>query len=267
MSGDCINQYVTCWKLELKSGRNFYFTDSDCDISIDKKTYICGSYFTPSKIENHNELAQDNFKIQGIIDDKLIKKDDLLSGEFSEGFLEVFLVDLLDSKKDKITLKTGWLGEIKCNDNSFSAEICSLSYKTKNTIGNCYSNTCRTEFADSFCKMKKEEFTFKGKITNVAEDTSFFDETRLEEEDYFTRGILTFTSGKNKNKKITVTGFRDSKITLDYVYGLNFSVGDEYNITAGCDKSLDCCISKFNNAINFRGEPFIPNRHQLAIGN
>ncbi|XVN43247.1 MAG: phage BR0599 family protein [Candidatus Rickettsia vulgarisii] len=30
-------------------------------------------------------------------------------------------------------------------------------------------------------------------------------------------------------------------------------------ITAGCDKKFITCCNKFNNAVNFRGEPLIPN--------
>ena len=35
------------------------------------------------------------------------------------------------------------------------------------------------------------------------------------------------------------------------------SVGDYYEIYAGCDKTLATCKEKFNNVINFRGEPYI----------
>jgi len=35
------------------------------------------------------------------------------------------------------------------------------------------------------------------------------------------------------------------------------ATGDEFTVTAGCDKAVDTCISKFNNVIIFRGFPFI----------
>lgn len=34
-------------------------------------------------------------------------------------------------------------------------------------------------------------------------------------------------------------------------------VGSEITLYPSCDKSFATCIGKFNNAINFRGEPFI----------
>jgi uncharacterized phage protein (TIGR02218 family) len=38
----------------------------------------------------------------------------------------------------------------------------------------------------------------------------------------------------------------------------DIATGDTFTVAAGCDKSLDTCISKFNNVANFRGLPFIP---------
>ncbi len=38
----------------------------------------------------------------------------------------------------------------------------------------------------------------------------------------------------------------------------SLSVGDAFQITAGCDKQLATCKSKFDNAVNFRGFPHMP---------
>jgi uncharacterized phage protein (TIGR02218 family) len=35
-------------------------------------------------------------------------------------------------------------------------------------------------------------------------------------------------------------------------------VGDKLSIYAGCDKRRETCFTKFNNVINFRGEPDLP---------
>jgi uncharacterized phage protein (TIGR02218 family) len=43
----------------------------------------------------------------------------------------------------------------------------------------------------------------------------------------------------------------------------NISAGDEFTIVAGCDKASRTCIEKFNNIINFRGEPDLPGMDKL----
>jgi uncharacterized phage protein (TIGR02218 family) len=39
--------------------------------------------------------------------------------------------------------------------------------------------------------------------------------------------------------------------------------GDSYSLQAGCDKTLPTCITRFNNALNFRGEPFVPGTDKM----
>ena len=41
-------------------------------------------------------------------------------------------------------------------------------------------------------------------------------------------------------------------------------VGDTYKLSAGCDKSTDACKNKFDNILNFRGEPFVPGEIELV---
>lgn len=43
--------------------------------------------------------------------------------------------------------------------------------------------------------------------------------------------------------------------------------GDTFVITSGCDKALGTCIAKYNNVLNFRGEPYLPGQDQvLQVG-
>ena len=36
-------------------------------------------------------------------------------------------------------------------------------------------------------------------------------------------------------------------------------LGSAVKVVVGCDKIIKTCANKFCNAINFRGEPFVPN--------
>lgn len=258
------NRMVTCWQINLTNNKIFNFTDADEDFIYNNDLYLSGGYFTPGSISSFNELAQDNFTISGVIDDKYITYEMIAVGDFSKAYIKVFLIDLEKLEESKIILKTGWIGEIQYSRNSYKAEIISIGGKTNNIIGNCYSSSCRVEFGSKYCGMDLKKFTYKGVITSVIGEGCFFDESRVEPDGYFVQGLIIFTSGKNQGKKYTVIEFSESKVFVDFVYIANFFVGDEYIITAGCDKSLDCCINKFNNILNFRGEPYIPNKHKLV---
>jgi uncharacterized phage protein (TIGR02218 family) len=43
----------------------------------------------------------------------------------------------------------------------------------------------------------------------------------------------------------------------------NIAVGDAFNAIAGCDKTIGTCAGKFANAVNFRGEPYVPGMDKM----
>jgi len=42
------------------------------------------------------------------------------------------------------------------------------------------------------------------------------------------------------------------------------AIGTRAELRAGCDHTIATCSSRFGNAINFRGEPFLPGNDLLA---
>lgn len=262
-----ITKMITCWRIALTNGENLFFTDSDQNIFFQEEEYIAGSNFTPNSIINSNELGQDNFTITGIIDNKFFTKENILNGNLSNAYIEIFLLNLTHNLLEKTILKTGWLGEIRLSNNSFTIEISSIGIKTNNLIGKCYSSSCRAEFGDRFCQKKREDYSYLGKISSTLGKNSFIDNDRAEPDNFFDNGTLIFNSGKYQNKKYNVISFHNKIIYLDSNINLKLIKGDIYRITIDCDKSLETCINKFNNVLNFRGEPYIPGKYKLLARN
>jgi uncharacterized phage protein (TIGR02218 family) len=82
------------------------------------------------------------------------------------------------------------------------------------------------------------------------------------DEDWFTRGLMTWTSGANAGRKAEAKlhSKRDGAVTraLAGTVGGGVGGGDAFSISAGCDKHFGTCIGKFDNAANFRGFPHVP---------
>jgi uncharacterized phage protein (TIGR02218 family) len=57
--------------------------------------------------------------------------------------------------------------------------------------------------------------------------------------------------------------FSNKQFTLVLPMPNNVAVGDTFNARAGCDKTISTCIAKFNNAVNFRGEPYVPGMDKM----
>ncbi|MGC0372440.1 MAG: hypothetical protein DGJ47_001153 [Rickettsiaceae bacterium] len=56
---------------------------------------------------------------------------------------------------------------------------------------------------------------------------------------------------------------RNYRITLALSPAFDINKNDQFTIIAGCDKRSKTCLQKFNNIINFRGEPDLPGIDKL----
>jgi uncharacterized phage protein (TIGR02218 family) len=75
--------------------------------------------------------------------------------------------------------------------------------------------------------------------------------------------LVTFTSGANTGLHMEIRDFSAGRFGLFLPMPYPISVGDSYTAVAGCDKSFQNCVTKFNNALNFRGEPHVPGTDKL----
>jgi uncharacterized phage protein (TIGR02218 family) len=249
---------ATCWHLKLKDGKTMGFTAHDQDIKYNGLTYHANSGFTPSAVASHATVDVDNLDVEGILNSDYITESDIIAGKYDFAELEIFMLNYNNIQAGKLHLKRGWLGEVSFSRNYFVAEVRGLSQALTKNLGNLYSRYCRTSFGDHKCKVRLEQYTFQGKITKTIDNTSFEDTGLTNPDNFFTHGLIRFLSGANKRLKMEVKSYQINKIQLILPTPYPLSVGDIFDITAGCDKSFEACINKFNNALNFRGEPHIP---------
>ncbi len=91
------------------------------------------------------------------------------------------------------------------------------------------------------------------------------------EDDFFNFGGVTFDTGANAGKAKEVRVFTaddGATITQDIEMfepmPFDVAIGDKLKIFPGCDKLHTSCFTKFNNAKNFVGEPFVPGQDTLG---
>ncbi|KJW04331.1 phage conserved hypothetical BR0599 family protein [Rickettsia argasii T170-B] len=75
------------------------------------------------------------------------------------------------------------------------------------------------------------------------------------ENGYYNGGQIIFSENHFNSKVLSNFG---DLIILEDIIPDYVKDAEEIKITAGCDKNFITCCNKFNNAINFRGEPLIP---------
>lgn len=252
---------VRCWKITLENGNTLCFTTSNEDFVYQNEKYNSISAYEISNLNANIDINDDSAEISNLIVNDLIKDSDILSGLYNNAKVEIFIINKDNLDAGKVSLLNGNIADIEYKDNVFIAKVSGLKTQLNKTIGDVYSPLCRCGFCSDKCKLNKNNFTFSGIVSSVINNVNFETNTTTitqKSRGYFDYGIIEFTSGKNIGQKTEVKQFQYNSIILASELTYKIEVGDNFNITAGCDKQFSTCCNKFNNAINFRGEPHLP---------
>ncbi len=258
-----VTNLATCWKLTRRDATTLCFTDHDQDIVFESNTYKAATGFTPSAIHNSGSLAVDNLDVEGMLSSGSITEADIMAGLYDFAAIAIFQVNYKDLTQGALKLKRGWLGEVSHYKQQFVAEVRGLTQRLSQTVGELYSSSCRAALGDSRCKINLTTSTVTGTITTPVSNAEFMDASRTETSGTYSFGTITFTSGANNGLAMEVKeyGFKTGaggQIMLALPMPYVIAIGDSYQLTLGCDKTLVTCFSRFNNVVNFRGEPLVP---------
>lgn len=258
-----VTTLATCWRVTRKDGEALFFTDHDRDLVVDGETYQAASAMGVSAVSSQLGMAVDNLEFDGMLSAEAIREEDILAGRYDHAEVSVFMVNYTDPAMGRLELKTGWLGEVTLRGGQFVAEIRGLTSRLQQMIGEVYTSTCRAKFGDARCGKDIEAFTFTGTVTEVEAAYAFSDSAREEAGDYFAYGLITFTSGANAGLSMEVRDYAHGRFGLFLPMPYAIEAGDEYSAVAGCDKVFSTCVARFDNAVNFRGEPHVPGTDRM----
>ena len=261
--GQEVTTVAQCWSIKRKDGVTFYFTDHDQDIIISGHVYEAANSMNPSAVSSQSGLAVDNLEFEGMLSADAITEADLVSGKYDHAELTIFMVNYADPSMGTLPLKSGWLGEVVLRGGQFVAEMRGLTSQLQQSIGDVYTNTCRATLGDTKCGIDLSAFTFMGTVTGTETANAFTDSSKTQPNDYFANGVVHFTSGTNYGLSMEVRDFNAGRFGLFLPMPSAILIGDAFSVSAGCDKQFDTCVSKFNNAVNFRGEPDVPGTDKL----
>jgi uncharacterized phage protein (TIGR02218 family) len=106
---------------------------------------------------------------------------------------------------------------------------------------------------------------FTTKITEVINNKQFKISADIDKpNEWFEWGVIEMLGGKNYRKKLEIAKWDNATKTITLALALPYLplVGDDLRMHTGCAKSREVCVNKFNNIINYRGEPDLPGTDQ-----
>lgn len=265
-------------------GQEFGFTSCDVRqvIPINGNDILFGEGMNFSVVEQTIDLNANNGELTFIPND-VITVPDLLTGVWNNFEYLAFEADWVDPQDIDI-ISAGSSGEVQVKDGKYIAETRGLKQALRNPQGFATQATCRARFADYptptkpniLCTLDPADWTVTGTVTATDGRRSVTDSSRTEETDWFGMGIFEFTSGDNAGQGRLVSSYDAGVFVFDLPFDYQIQPGDAYKVIAGCrkrhDRTLDNptgvsdCLDKFDNVLNFQGEPHTPGGDKLTQG-
>ncbi|WP_281300797.1 MULTISPECIES: DUF2163 domain-containing protein [unclassified Iodidimonas] len=258
-----VTSLALCWRLQRRDGVMLALTSHDRDLRVDGLIYRADGGLSASAARETADLAIDNLEIDGVLMSRSLLAEDLSSGRFDDARIWVFLVNWMDPDAGSLLIKRGSLGRITRIDDRFQAEMRGMTHGLSAVMTESYSPGCRAELGDRRCKKSLNAFTETAGLTAIMNETTFRGSFGPKPARWYDFGKIRWHTGKNGGLISEVRSHQGDQINLLQAPPQPMAVGDIFTIIAGCDKTLAICRDKFDNIINFRGDPFVPGTDAL----
>ena len=257
----------TLWKITRTDAAVFGFTDNSRDITYGGLLYEAATGHTPSGVKTTSDLSVDNLEVQSILSSGKITEADLQAGLWDYATIEIMIVNYKVLADGHMMLRKGWIGNVKTGRTSFVAELRGMMQPLQQSVGRIYTAACDANLGDTRCGVTLASYTVTGSVTTATSGRVFTDTARTEADNYFAGGLITWTSGDNDTYRMEVKSSTSAGVvTLQQAMPNATVIGDAYSLSAGCDKLLNTCKTKFSNVINFRGFPHVPGQDKMIAG-
>ncbi len=125
------------------------------------------------------------------------------------------------------------------------------------------SHACRALFCGPGCGVPAAAFTTTRPLANIDFDANTVSFEGLPPDD-FIDGQVRFLDGPQTGVIFGVVNADHTGLTLDRQLVAGTAIGTRAELREGCDHTLPTCAQRFRNAVNFRGEPFLPGNDLLT---
>ncbi len=229
------------------NNENFHFTTHHDNIKLNETEHLSGIDDFLIQFEKISQHTQNWIKIA-------LKEDILTKFAFiNSGKIKIFVQSLNSGERHDIF--NGIILNAKIENQNlatiaFSSYLITLSQE----FGDFFSKTCRAEFGDSLCKKDLTSYTFQTKVLSV--NNQYQIKIELEKEDgFFTNGYAILKS-ENLEFKTKILIHVNNILTILSLCPFKITENLDITLILPCGKTISDC-KKFNNIVNFRGEPFI----------
>lgn len=246
-----------CLRIERTDGQVFCYSTASNVMEIDGEVYRPTQSFNPSDVTSKGNLDSDDLEVVGLQNAAGVTEDDLRASRWDSADFRVFEVDWSDPSLGQNRIRSGKLGRATLNRQTFVFELLGLMNGLSTAIGTFTQPNCRNNLGDAKCKVDMSGRIVSGTVDTCGTDfVTLTVSDRTEPDVTFDEGVITFTDGPavglGFEVKAYVVGLLITKLPIPYDV-----TGAAYTLSEGCIRSLAMCRDRFDNVVNFNGEPWL----------
>lgn len=245
-----------CWRLDRADGVSIGFTAHDRDLTIGGLAYRASPGMVPSAIRQSDGFDVDTLDVEGALTHDAITADDLAAGRWDGAALTLLAVDWTDPGQT-LVIARGEIGDVAIRDAAFTAELRGPTALLERPVVEQTSPGCRAGLGDRRCRVDLAPRTRAARIVSVAGEELTLDIAEPSANAY-AYGRLRWLDGGNAGLSAALLSSSGSGVTLRDPAPFAIAAGTRVELLEGCDRLLATCRTRFANAANFRGEPYLP---------
>jgi uncharacterized phage protein (TIGR02218 family) len=255
LDGD-LTTIALCWRIERRDGVAIGLTAHDRDLVIDGLVHRAAPGVTPSAIKRGEGLDADTMDVTGALTSAAIRERDLIAGRWDGARVMLFAVDWTRADGGRVDLGEGTIGAVETSDGGFTAELRGASAVLERAVVEETSAECRAELGDKRCRVAMAGRRRFARVVSVVDAVLTLD--AIEPGDnLYGGGLLRWVGGANSGLESAIAASSGATVTLRGAPAFD-AVSALAEVIEGCDKRLSTCAGRFGNAVNFRGEPYLP---------
>lgn len=260
LEGD-LTTVTLCWRIERRDGVTIGLTAHDRDLLIDGLLYRAAPGMTPSAVERSASLEADSMDVHGVLAGDAIAEADLLAGRWDGARVALFATDWT-APDAQVPLGEGTIGAIETRDGAITAELRGRTAAFDAPAAEATSPDCRAQLGDARCRVAMAGRRRFARVLSVEDAVVRVDRAEPLANAYG-GGRLRWFGGANSGLEDAVAASDGDRVTLRRPPRFD-GTGALVELIEGCDGRLETCAGRFGNAVNFRGEPFLPGTDLLT---
>lgn len=262
---------AVCFAVKVvdKDGVRYGFTTLDANFTFDDGSgplmYRASEELRPQNISSYSDMDVDSTDLVGWFGAEMERA--ALAGKLSTAEVTVYRVAYLSLWYGAEVVAYGTIGDIDYSagkDGKRKIEYRGLAQALKNVVIDQWSLTCRADFGDSRCR--KPLVWEAGVVSEVYDNYQRFKVSGVSRpDDWFTLGVLEFTSGDNQGWYQEIESWSsDGVVDLSFVAPFPVVGGVSVRLRQDCYKTESNCLA-YNNIVNMRAEHLTPVQDQALM--